>query len=162
MSCWNPQNTINYDAIQIIHPLIWKIEIMDPQFNFTIILRIGGPSFGANVNWFLWCAGIMSCITCRSSSYSASTSPSPAPCLNSSSLRLVTYLIYNPGILDFFCYNRYFILSFQDPRILTSYATVAHFNRQVEICVNLIKIDLNHYKYPQYYYTNFEKIKNYR
>ena len=28
--------------------------------------------------------------------------------------------------------------------------TVAYFNRQVESCVNLMKIDLNHYKYPQY------------
>ena len=84
----------------------------DPPILFYYsILRIGGPAFRANVNWFLWCVGIMSCITCRSSSSSASTSPSPAPCLNSSSLRLVTYLIYNPGILDYFFINRYFILS---------------------------------------------------
>ena len=27
--------------------------------------------------------------------------------------------------------------------------TVAYFNRQVESCVNLIKIDLSYYKYPQ-------------
>ena len=35
--------------------------------------------------------------------------------------------------------------------------TVAHFNRQIESCVNLIKVDLSPSKYPQDSYINFEK-----
>ena len=36
------------------------------------------------------------------------------------------------------------------------YHTVAHFNRQDKSCVDLIKVNLSHYKCTQEQYTNFE------